>query len=168
MKWFNKYFSTIIGVGLCSTFFLIAGITDLLGSEPSIAVSGNFKAGFGNSLTVSQIESAGLQDVLINDPFEKSERSYSGVLLNRFVEHFGKEGTTKAIFKAIDDYEVVYERSEWKNSRILVVTRMSGGHIDFVDKGPLRIIYPDYDSEKHDSKEIMPRWIWMIQSVHLE
>lgn len=168
MIWHRNPLTIVLFFVFLSSLGIITGSTDVHCSEQSIEVTGNAKDEVGSILTISMIEAVGLDEVTVYDPFEKSERSYSGVMLSTFMEQFGKPGTTKAVFKAIDDYEIAFTLEELEKTRILVVTRAAGQHIGLTEKGPVRIVYPDYDPQLHNSKEIMPRWIWMIQAVHFE
>lgn len=119
-------------------------------------------------LTVAMIEAVGLTDVRFEDPFAQKEMSYSGIWLQQFVQKFGRPGTSSVTFTAIDDYEVTFPKKEWEKNKILVVTRTAGKHINFEQKGPVRIVYPEYNEQNYDSKENMPKWIWMIKRANFK
>lgn len=153
---------------LISTLLLILLQAAPLFSEepdksPTISLSGNHCLEGTKKLSVNMIETVGLTDVRFDDPFEQKEMSYSGIWLHQFVQNFGREGVSSVTFTAIDDYEVTFSKKDWQNEKILVVTRMASNHIDLEHKGPVRIVYPDYNIKNYDSKENMPKWIWMIK-----
>lgn len=116
-------------------------------------------------ITVAEIEALGVSTLEIDDPFEKKKCSFTGVMMEKFVTRYGSTGVKSVTFKGIDGYEVTFSSSDWGSHKIMIVTRVNGNFMDYEHKGPLRIVYPNYDPKKHKSKEILPKWIWMITSV---
>lgn len=141
---------------------VVAGTAD---GGAKVRLTGNMVQGIGDSITVGELEKAGLQVLRRHDPFEKKTLHYSGVWLDAFVERFGKAGVTAVTFTAIDEYQVTVDRQEWMKTRILLVTRVDDRYLDFEHKGPIRVVYADYDPAVHNPKEVLPKWIWMITKI---
>ena len=119
-------------------------------------------------VSVAEVEKAGLQEVHAFNPYEKRSETYSGVWMQDFVAAFGTEETTSLTTRAIDDYEITFNKEEWQDLRILIATRVDGEYIDFDRKGPMRIIFPDYDEKHEDYQTNLPKWTWMITEIAME
>ncbi|WP_163338139.1 hypothetical protein [Desulfopila sp. IMCC35008] len=130
-----------------------------------IKLQGSISQGNKKRITVAELEDLGVITVEINDPFEKKKNSFTGVMMEKFVTHYGNTGVKSVSFFAIDGYQITFSRANWASHKIMVATRVNDKYMDYENKGPLRIVYPEYDPDKHDSKEILPKWIWMITTV---
>ncbi|MCK7610576.1 hypothetical protein [Roseibium sediminicola] len=119
-------------------------------------------------ISVAEIEKAGLQEVQAFNPYEKRIETYSGVWMQDFVAAFGTAETSSLTTRAIDDYEITFSKEEWQGLRILIATRVDGEYIDFDRKGPMRIIFPDYDEKHKDYQTNLPKWTWMITEIAME
>lgn len=119
-------------------------------------------------ITVAEVESAGLQQVNAYNPYDKNTDAYTGVWMKDFVAKFGSAETTSMTVRAIDDYEIDFDKSEWQTMRILIATRVDGAYIDFDKKGPMRIIFPDFDETLEEYQTKLPKWIWMITEISME
>ena len=119
-------------------------------------------------VSIKQIEAIGLIEVKAYNPYEKKSDVYTGVLMNKFVKHFAKPGVKEMALSAIDDYTITFTSSEWENMRIVIATRVNGKYIGYDEKGPLRIIFPDYDTSKKIYQNILPKWMWMINKVNFK
>ena len=119
-------------------------------------------------VTVKQIESIGTSDLDAYNPYEKRNDVYTGVWMNEFVARFGQPDVKSVTFKAIDDYEINFDPSEWKGLRILIATRVNGKYIGLEEKGPMRIVFPDYDPGKSVYQENLPKWMWMITKIEFK
>lgn len=133
--------------------------------EILIRLSGDTAENISKRVTVKQIEKIGITEVNAFNPYEKKADDYTGVWLHDFVKHYGISGVNKIKFSAIDDYNITFSDSEWKKMRILIATRVNGKYIGYDKKGPLRIIFPDYDAKKEVYQNILPKWMWMINKV---
>jgi len=160
----------VVNVALGILILVFAGslYSKELDGSSRIKITGNVAEGVSKRITVKEIESTGISEAELFDPFDKKKSSFTGVMLTEFVKKFGKQAVTRVIFTAVDDYEITFTQSEWNTERILLVTRIENKYFDLEQRGPLRIVYPDYDPKKDDSKEVMPKWIWMIKTINLQ
>jgi len=134
----------------------------------TIRLVGNLAANVVSPLTIQDIEAIGVHDVSAFNPYEKRSDKYTGVWLDHFVGNFAGPEITRLTMKAIDDYEIDFVPSDWLNLRILLVTRVNDTYIDFEHKGPLRIVFPDYDANQQIYQVNLPKWIWMITTIEFE
>lgn len=133
-----------------------------------IRFSGALAEGQSSTVTVKQIEQAGLQEFTVFNPYEEREEDYTGVFISDLVEMFGAEGVQSVRLTALDDYVIDINQEEWSNLRIVLATRVDGAYFGFETKGPMRIVFPDYDSDKLEHQELLPKWIWMITRIEFK
>ncbi|GAB4518822.1 MAG: hypothetical protein Tsb0019_19090 [Roseibium sp.] len=157
---------TVFSLVILLAASLSAGAAD--GSDIKILVSNAGSAGTQAMLSVAEIETAGLQEIEAYNPYEKRSDTYSGVWMQDFVARFGTGDVTALTTKAIDAYEIRFAREEWQTMRILIATRVNGEYIDFDRKGPMRIIFPDFDDTVEAFQDSLPKWTWMITEISME
>ncbi|MHA7774392.1 molybdopterin-dependent oxidoreductase [Roseibium sp. M-1] len=155
----------------------ILGFLLVASALPSFAEDGNaakflvINAGDssdGQWITVGDIEALGTETVHAFNPYEKLNEDFTGVWMKDFVAHFGPADASSLTIRAIDDYQITFKKEEWLGTRILLVTRVNGDYIDFDQKGPVRVIYPDYDESLASYQVNLPKWIWMITEFSME
>lgn len=122
----------------------------------------------GRQVPVREIEQVGLQEIRAFNPYEKRSDTYKGVWMKDFVAAFGSAETSFLTTRAIDDYEITFSKDEWQDLRILIATQVNGEYIDFDKKGPMRIIFPDYDENLEAYQTNLPKWTWMITEITME
>jgi len=153
---------------------LIAFISLLLFSNLSYAdagdrkvrLSGNLQDNVDKKQSVKKLEQQfTLYTKKFYNPWEKASATYSGILLDEFVKKFGQADTNKITFKAIDDYQVDIPKNIWQSYKILLVTKVNGEYLDIKNKGPMRIVFPDYDASKKEYEVNLPLWLWMITQI---
>lgn len=130
-----------------------------------IRLYGNLAADTPKRVSVKQIEAIGVESVEAYNPYEKRSDNYTGVWFDRFAQHFGATNVSKVTLKAIDDYQIEFEPSEWQQMRILIATRVNGDYIGYDKKGPMRIIFPDFDAKQEIYQVNLPKWMWMINKI---
>ncbi|WP_269583727.1 hypothetical protein [Roseibium sp. Sym1] len=133
-----------------------------------ILVSASGRTETQREVSVAAIEKAGLHEIEAFNPYEKRSDTYTGVWMQDFVAAFGTVDTSTLITRAIDDYEITFGKEEWQNLRILIATRVNGEYIDFDGKGPMRIIFPDFDENLEAHRINLPKWTWMITEIAME
>ena len=137
--------------------------------EKKIRMSGNIKNESIKSITPKILEtSLKTTEIHMYNPWEKQPDAYKGVLFNEFVRFYGAGNVSLVTLEAIDDYKVSLTKKMWQNERILLVTRVNGEYISLRKKGPLRIIFIDYDSAKKKYELNLPLWMWMINKIDFE
>jgi len=138
------------------------------GASTKILVSSTSQESRASLVSVAEIEAVGLQNVHAYHPYEKRSNDYQGVWMQDFVARFGDQDISRLTIRAIDDYEITFEREEWQAMRILIATRINDRHVDFDEKGPMFIVFPDYDDRNEVYQINLPKWIWMITEISME
>lgn len=130
-----------------------------------IRLAGEIAENTAKRISISDIEAIGTAEVNAFNPYEKKSDDYTGVWLDEFVAHFGKPGVSMISLSAIDDYTIDFSSDEWNQIRIMVATRVNGKYIGYDEKGPMRIVFPDFDPNQEIYQDILPKWMWMINKV---
>ena len=131
----------------------------------TIRLSGLRAEGVSARVSIREIESVGVAEVESFNPYEQRLERYTGIWMEDFVEHFGTPGVKSIHVHAIDDYAIDFTPQDWGNMRILMVTRTNGKHIDFAAKGPMRIVYADFNPDVEKFQLSLPKWVWMITKI---
>lgn len=135
------------------------------GGDKKVRLLNNVKEGAPKQITIKEIEKLGIVSQKVYNPYEKREDLYGGVLFDEFVKKYAKKDVKSVTLIAIDDYEVTVPRSEWTTKRMILSTRMNGEYIPIRSKGPLRIVYPDFNPKKEEYQVNLAFWIWMIKKI---
>ena len=135
------------------------------GGDKKVKLLGNTKENAPKQITIKEIEKLGITTKEIYNPYEKRSDLYGGVLFDKFVKKYAKKSVKSVTLIAIDDYQVVIPKSEWSTKKVMLSTRMNGKYMSTRSKGPLRIVYPDYDSQKKEYQTNLSNWIWMIKKI---
>ncbi|MDX1779906.1 MAG: hypothetical protein R3256_01180 [Thalassovita sp.] len=136
--------------------------------EQSISFFGALADGQAETVTVKEIEALGLHEFSVYNPFELREDLYTGVFVKEFVEAFGADDIVEISATAIDDYTITFSREEWLRYPIVFAIRVNGEYIGFDKKGPMRVIFPEYDPNKSEYQELLPKWMWMITQIEFK
>ncbi len=133
--------------------------------EKKVKFLGEKKENISKRVSVKDIEKIGYVDFTIRDPYLNKMSKYGGVLIGDFVKFYAKSSVTSVTFTAIDDYSIVIKKDQWENEPILLATKINDKYAGFKQRGPLRIIFPNYTpSIKKYSKNLV-NWVWMIKSI---
>ncbi len=155
-----------IGIKLFIVFSLaFSSLLSADGGDKKLRLLKNVKEGAPKYITIKEIEKLGVISQNVYNPYEKRKDLYGGVLFDAFVKKYAKENVKSVTLIAIDDYRVTVPKSEWTSKRMILSTRMNGEYIPIRLKGPLRIVYPDFDHQKKEYQVNLSFWIWMIKKV---
>lgn len=102
------------------------------------------------------------------NPWEKQKDYYEGIFLNEFIKKYGKKDVKEVKIKALDDYEITFSKELYENERILLSYKVNGKYISIREKGPMRIVFVDYDASKKKYELNLPKWLWMIRSIEFK
>lgn len=137
--------------------------------EPMITLSGKIKVNHSQKVSIKEL-SKGLEYVQerVYNPYEKSTDLYGGVLLNECIQKYASVDIQSVELIALDDYSVTITKKEWDSMRILLATHMNNKSIPIKDKGPLRIVFPDYSPKELQYQNNISSWIWMIKKIRFK
>ncbi|CAM3784634.1 hypothetical protein VA7868_04398 [Vibrio aerogenes CECT 7868] len=120
-------------------------------------------------LTVKNLESMfSLVTLDLYNPWEKKTDKYTGFWMTEFVTKLAKPGLRTLNFKAIDNYQVDFTEKDWTKFKILIATRVNNQYQPVRHKGPMRLIYADYDSSNIEHELTLTKWMWMIKKVEFK
>lgn len=152
----------LIFVLLCSLY----GSQDY--SQKKIKLLGEKKQSISKRVSIKNIEKIAYVEFLMIDPYTKKETLYGGVTLDKLVNFFAKDGVNEVIFTAIDGYVVSIDKKTWTRDVVLLSTRKDKKYVNYEEKGPLRIVFPNYNSISENYTNNLPKWIWMIKTIEFK
>lgn len=137
--------------------------------DKKITLLGHIKDDINKKLSPKQLEKdlTTSKHTLYN-PWEKRSDEYEGVLLNDFVKFYGKDGFKALHLIALDDYKVTISKELMESERILLVTKINGQYQPIKQKGPMRIVFLDFDKTDTKYEKSLPLWLWMINKIEFE
>jgi hypothetical protein len=153
---------------LVSAAFVVISASSASWADASeqVLIKGDTTAS-GQYVTIADLEALGLQTISSRTPHDPSPVSYSGIWLKDFVSHFGTGDTAALKFTAIDFYEVTVTRQEWQSVDFFLATRIGDEFLEFENRGPMRVVMPNYDPNDKLHQELISKWIWMITEIEL-
>ena len=84
------------------------------------------------------------------------------------IKTFGSDDAKSVTISAIDSYQITFTSEDWNRYQILVATRVNNRYQSVRQKGPMRLIYADYDPSKIEHELSLPKWMWMIKKIAIE
>lgn len=149
-------------------FSVLFVYTSLFGSDGSkkVLLSGNLIDSAPKHISAKMLhDTFTTKKVHMYNPWEKSSADYEGVLLEDFISFYAQPSVKNLKLEAIDSYQTDISRELWTSERILLVTKVNGKYLSIRDKGPLRIVFIDYNESKINTLEL---WMWMINKITIE
>jgi hypothetical protein len=122
----------------------------------------------GDSLQfdMSTLESIGLVEYDVDDPFAKKNIVYTGVLLSELLKVAGAapDATTLTLL-ALDDYSTDMKISDTDKWPVLVATRADGEYMPVDKNGPLISVFPFSDFAEIDHLTYDALWVWSLSAI---
>ena len=117
----------------------------------------------GLAFDVAGLESLGMVQASIYEPFEKKRIQFSGVELERVLEMAGVTGTATLHMVALDDYQVDVTAAEVAAGGMLLATKADGEALAIAKGGPARLVFLDGTKSGADTR----RWIWSVARIEV-
>jgi hypothetical protein len=119
-------------------------------------------------LDMPTLESLGLVEYTVEDPWLSEEVTYTGVLMSKLSEFVGaSESADNFHIEALDDYQVDLPFADIERWPILLATRSNGQYMAIENAGPTRIIFPYHSFKELDLEKHNDLWIWNIDSMQV-
>jgi hypothetical protein len=112
---------------------------------------------------VAGLESLGMVEARLYEPFEKKRLVFSGVELERVLEQAGVPRAAKLHMVALDDYQVDFTAAEVAAGGMLLATREGGQALPVEKGGPSRLVFLDGTKSGADDR----RWIWSVARIEV-
>jgi hypothetical protein len=139
--------------------------------EVILTISGDItvtNAGDTLQLDMPTLESLGLVEYTVEDPWLSEEVTYTGVLMSKLSEFVGaSESADNFHIEALDDYQVDLPFADIERWPILLATRSNGQYMAIENAGPTRIIFPYHSFKELDLEKHNDLWIWNIDSMQV-
>jgi hypothetical protein len=112
------------------------------------------------------LESIGLIEYTVPDPWLSEDVTYTGLLLTDLLAVADvEEGTQELFVVALDDYATTIPFSDIEEWPVILATRSNNDYMDVANSGPTRIIFP-YDKYPN---QVQARNMsaWNIKSIEI-
>ena len=119
-------------------------------------------------MDLATIESAGLVEYTVLDPWEDREITYRGVLMSELLALWQIDPKAAILaIEAINDYKVEIPVATFYEFPILFALQSDGKYMPIKDRGPAMLVYPNMDFEF-----VRPLndkfWVWQIASIKVK
>ncbi|MBN2782625.1 MAG: hypothetical protein JXQ66_05235, partial [Campylobacterales bacterium] len=122
-----------------------------------------------NKVTIKELEDGlKLYEYNIYNPYEKHTISYGGILFADFLKKYSKDSVKEVNITAIDGYYITIYKEDWGSMKIILATRLDDDYIPISKKGPLMVVFPEYDAKEKIYQENISKWIWMIRKIEFK
>jgi hypothetical protein len=112
------------------------------------------------------LESIGVVQYDVDDPFAKKKIIYSGVLLSQLLKVAGAatDATTLTLW-ALDDYSTDMKIADANKWPVLVATQADGAYMPVDKSGPLISVFPFNDFPEIDHLTYDAQWLWSLAKI---
>ncbi len=112
------------------------------------------------------LESIGVVQYKVDDPFVKKNILYSGVLLSQVLKVAGADpNATTLTLTALDDYSTDMKISDANQWPVLVATQADGSYMPIDKNGPLISVWPFNDFPEIDHVTYDALWVWSLSKI---
>ena len=115
---------------------------------------------------MATLESIGVVQYKVTDPFEKKSIVYSGVLLSELLKVAGadKNAVTLKLW-ALDDYSTDMKFADANKWPVIIATQADGAYMPLDKKGPLISVFPFDDFPEIDHLTYDNQWLWALAKI---
>lgn len=115
---------------------------------------------------MATLESIGVVEYKVDDPFAKKTVLYAGVLLSQLLKVAGAEpDATTLTLRALDDYSTDMSIADANKWPVLLATRADGQYMPVDQSGPLISVFPFNDFPEIDHLTYDAQWLWSLSSI---
>ncbi len=112
------------------------------------------------------LESIGVVQYKVDDPFVKKNVLYSGVLLSQILKVAGADpNATTLTLTALDDYSTDMTIADANRWPVLVATMADGAYMPVDQNGPLISVWPFNDFPELDHVTYDALWVWSLSKI---
>ena len=139
--------------------------------ETILTVTGKIQAtNSDNAILMDRgaIESVGVVEYTVTDPFEERPITYRGVLMRDLLAVWQvKEDAKQVHLIALNDYKIDIPIAEFGQYPILFALQADGVYMAPDYRGPAMLVYP-VDQYKFDLIDVQRKWIWQIKAIDIQ
>jgi len=142
-----------------------APVGDVILTVTGLTETRNNEADKSIQMDLATIESLGVVEYTVNDPFEKKDITYRGVLMSDLLDVLQVSSTaTKLNMVALNDYSIEVPIEDMHKYPVLFALQADGEYMPISTRGPAMLVYP-YDDFTFDQAVYNDYWIWQIASI---
>jgi hypothetical protein len=128
---------------------------------------GTTNVGDAIEMDLKTVESVGLVDYTVTDPFENKKITYRGPLMTDLLALWGvPEDATTLHMVALNDYAVDVPLSDLRKYPVIFALQADGVYLPVSTRGPAMLVYP-YDHFEFEPAVYNDYWIWQIKSIEV-
>jgi hypothetical protein len=129
---------------------------------------GTTNAGSTIVMDVPTLESVGLVDYKVHDPFEDKDVTYEGPLMSDLLALWKvPSDATNLHVVALNDYVVDVPISDIRQWPVVFAMKEDGTYMPVSTHGPAMLVYP-YNDFQFDHTVYNDRWAWQIKSIEIQ
>jgi hypothetical protein len=119
-------------------------------------------------MDLATLESAGLVDYKVTDPFDNVDVTFRGVLMTDLLTLWKADpNATTLVMTALNDYSVDIPMSDFKQYPVIFALQQDGKYMPVATRGPAMLVYP-YNHFQFDKEKYNDRWIWQLKSIEVK
>ena len=112
------------------------------------------------------LESLGVVQYKVDDPFAKKPITYAGVLLSQVLKVAGADPkATTLTLTALDDYSTDMKISDAVKFPVLLANQADGAYMPIDKNGPLISVWPFNDFPELDHLTYDALWVWSLAKI---
>jgi hypothetical protein len=119
-------------------------------------------------MDIPTIESVGLVDYKMTDPFENVDVTFRGPLMSELLDLWGVPADATILHMvALNDYSVDVPISDLREYPVIFAIMQNSAYMPIETRGPAMLVYP-YDDFEFDRALYDNYWIWQIKSIEVQ
>jgi hypothetical protein len=123
-------------------------------------------AGDSLEFDMETLESVGVVEYTVNDPFAKKSILYAGVLLSQLLKVAGAApDATTLTLHALDDYSTDMKIADANKWPVLIATRADSTYMTVDNSGPLISVFPFDNFPEIDHLTYDAQWLWSLAAI---
>ncbi len=119
-------------------------------------------------MDLATIESVGLVDYKVLDPFQKKDTVFRGPLMGNLLDLWQvAKDATKLHVVALNDYVVDVPMSEVRKYPVVFALQQDGQYMPVSTRGPAMLVFP-YNDFQFDQTVFNDYWAWQIKTIDVQ
>ena len=119
-------------------------------------------------MDLATIESVGLVDYKVLDPFQKKDTVFRGPLMGNLLDLWQvAKDATKLHVVALNDYVVDVPLSEVRKYPVVFALQQDGQYMPVSTRGPAMLVFP-YNDFQFDQTVFNDYWAWQIKTIDVQ
>ncbi len=144
----------------------ILAATPVAADPPALTLTGAVRdAPIG--LSRSELKSMPQHELTTSTSVTDGTPSFKGFLMRDLLARYGAEGT-RVHAVALNDYRIEIPISDFEEFDVIGALYQDGEPLSPRDKGPVWIVYPRDDHRELQDIRFDTRWVWQLETLHVE